>query len=263
MDKLKVFHVEGEQIKPEIISSIKDRINTTVVVWHGDQRPDPEKHIIDLCKVSDWLFHTTAGKRLREYHSLTKVKSAFFIFPTDPEIFYKKSVSKKWKSDILFTGSYHPFITKERENLINTLLKRSDFRIYGHGYGRVIRGKKYIRAIRGTKIGLNINAFNNFKYYSSERLMNYMSCGTFTLSSYSPGLDKIFTDKKEVVFFRSPGECLEYIDYYLKNDKVRELIAINGMRKYHEVINNANTVNEMLNIIFNNKTGFPWTEVFI
>ncbi len=53
------------------------------------------------------------------------------------------------------------------------------------------------------------------------------------------GLDTLFTDGEDIVFYDSMEDAIEKINFYSKNDKERERIANNG---YQNVLNNHTSI---------------------
>ena len=50
---------------------------------------------------------------------------------------------------------------------------------------------------------------------------------------YFPGIEEVFVDKKQAVFFYSIPEAVELVEYYLKNSLEREMIADAGRHEVH------------------------------
>lgn len=81
------------------------------------------------------------------------------------------------------------------------------------------------------KIGLNI--MNGHKAGMTERVANIMLSGACCLSDETSYLREHFSDGEEIVLFRADKtvELFEKILYLLKNDEVRERIALAGQKK--------------------------------
>ena len=54
------------------------------------------------------------------------------------------------------------------------------------------------------------------------------------LAQYTPDLASLFTEGVEAEYFRSPGEMMEKIRYYLGDEVARTQIAIAGYARLHQ-----------------------------
>ena len=84
-------------------------------------------------------------------------------------------------------------------------------------------------AIRRAKIGIGASAFNDRWLYTSNRLVNYMACGTFYLCRWFPGIDQVFIPGVHLETFRDWPELTAKIGRYLKHENERNLVAKLGM----------------------------------
>ena len=94
-------------------------------------------------------------------------------------------------------------------------------------------GKATALVFAGSKINLNIS-LKGIEGGTPQRIMDVMGAGGFVLSSYCEETAELFEENKEIVFFRTPEELLEKVDYYLAHDMERRQIARAG---YEKVIN--------------------------
>jgi len=77
--------------------------------------------------------------------------------------------------------------------------------------------------------------YKSLNCYFSNRVMNLCGCGGSILLFYSEGLDKIFTDRKNIIFFKNLEDLRKKIDYYKNNLQLLENIgseAYELSRKY-------------------------------
>lgn len=63
------------------------------------------------------------------------------------------------------------------------------------------------------------------------RALDIMGAGGFLLSNYQEELVELYENEKEMVVYESIEDALEKIDFYLKNEGIREKIAENGRKK--------------------------------
>ena len=128
------------------------------------------------------------------------------MFPTNTE----KSV------DVGFCGNI-----LNRGHIIDSLNK------FGIKKDIFVIGKDMVDCINSYKIHLNCNISNDINYRTFETT----GCGTFLLTNYTPGLEKLFDIGKEIVTYSSIQDLSEKVSYYLNNDDERNRIAKAGYEK--------------------------------
>lgn len=68
------------------------------------------------------------------------------------------------------------------------------------------------------------------------RIFDVLGCGGFLITNYQEQLSEAFEIGMDLEVYSSAEELLEKVDFYLKNDEIREKIARNGhekVKKYH------------------------------
>lgn len=128
----------------------------------------------------------------------------------------------------------------ERHMLLNELAgKACDFALFTGSdlseepkLKKVNRGivdyyKEMPRVFGNSKINLNIT-LRSIKTGIPLRALDIMGCGGFLLSNYQEELAEFFREGEEVVLFYNLEDCLEKIEYYLKHEDERKLIAKAG-----------------------------------
>lgn len=58
-----------------------------------------------------------------------------------------------------------------------------------------------------------------------------MGAGGFVLSTYCPETAELFKEDKEIVFFRTPEELLDKVEFYLTHEEERRQVARAGHEK--------------------------------
>jgi len=231
-----------------------------------EEDPNPEKypHRMVIAKQTDILISTSAGKFLQTYKNAGVKRCAFIPNVCDPDIQYRYKVANKWHSDIIFTGK--PTHTRlgqigDRYDLIERISKMPQCRVYGaFGVPRV-EGLDYFYALSGAKIGLSVNITNDVQLYHSDRLINYLSCGIFTLAKRVPDTELLFEDKKHLRYFDTEEEFFELAEWYLKHDDAREKIAQAGMKHAHNEFNTTKIAGDLLELIENGYCSAKWNYV--
>jgi len=212
----------------------------------------------------DWLVATGAGKHLTSIARSCQVPGAFLPNPCDPDIEKPYPVKKSESCNILFTGKLgHKRCGTDttRAEYIQNLAQREDMDIYGAlGHSQVL-GVEYYRRISSAKIAVSINASNDIRFYHSDRLIHYLSCGAFTLAKTIPDANILFEDEKHLRYFSSIPTCQELVQYYLDHHKERQEIAQQGMQHAHQNFNCQRIARDLVNLVTNNTYEEPWAEV--
>ena len=86
--------------------------------------------------------------------------------------------------------------------------------------------------------------------YWSIRSTQALMCGAFCLVRFTPQMEKEIKDN--VVYFQTISDCLEKIDYYLKNEEPREKIAQQGYEFAKRNLTISQRVKELI-ILFENR----------
>jgi hypothetical protein len=189
---------------------------------------------------------------------------AFIPNICDPDIQYRYEVEDKWKTDIIFTGkAEHTRLDRndERYNLVSRLSRMPNARIYGAFGTPKVEGTDYFRAISGAKVGLSVNVVNDVKLYHSDRLINYLSCGLFTLARRVPDSDLLFADKVHLRYFDSADEFFELSEWYLKHDDERQKIAQAGMQHAHKEFNCVKIAKYLIDLAETDGYDAPWAKI--
>jgi hypothetical protein len=250
-----------ERISPDTIRVLKHRHKNAIFVkWGADVRDNPTEHDLGHNQYVDWFFATYGGNYLKKHllHSMSGVASIMTF--TDSDFYKCLGPNEEFASDILWTGRKGFGDNHMRNEIINNLLRRNNTKVLGldkwYGY------PEYLYYINNAKIGIGSNSFNR-RLYSSDRLGNYMSCGTFYLTQYIEGMEKCFERGVHLDWFNSIEEMEEKIEYYLKNDKERKRIAYYGREHILEHFDCKPLVANLLNIIKTKKTNYIWDDVYL
>jgi hypothetical protein len=156
----------------------------------------------------------------------------------DKEAYYEPA---ELTNEVIFVGSktYHPE-WQYRPKLINWLENTygDRFKLYGREGLGVVRGDDLNKVYASTKIVVGDTLSPNFNYpsYWSDRVYETMGRGGFIIHPYIEGMEKEFTDRKNIVFYEYNNfeQLKKLIDYYLKNDKEREAIRVAGHKLVKE-----------------------------
>ncbi len=260
-----VLILSMKYLDAESVLEMRNAARDAVFISRDDD-PFPEKNPgrIATAKQTDIVMTTSCGRFMKAYKDQGVPCCAFLPNICDPDIQYWYQVQEKWKTDIIFTGKpEHTRLDRynERYNLVQRLSQMSNARVYGaFGIPRV-EGIDYFYAISGAKIGLSINIANDVRLYHSDRFINYISCGTFTLAKRVPDTDLLFKDGEHVRYFDTADEFFKLADWYLKHEQEREKIAEAGMKRAHSEFNAEKMARHMLDLIETGSYDTPWAEI--
>ncbi len=247
-----------------IIAARQSAPNAVFVSRDEDPFPDRNPARLAIARQTDIVITSSGGRFLKTYKDAGVPRCAFIPNACDPDIQYKYDVDEKWKADIIFTGkAEHTRLDRnnERYNLVQKLGQMPNTRIYGSFSVPRVEGLDYFYAISGAKIGLSINIANDVRLYHSDRLINYLACGTFTLAKRVPDSDLLFEDGVHLKYFETADEFFELADWYLKHDHECEKIAKAGMERAHSKFNCQRITKYMFDLIETGTYDAPWMEI--
>lgn len=142
----------------------------------------------------------------------------------------------RYVNDIIFVGGGKQYAHPEwpyRAKLVTWLEDTYGSRFKKFGWPeRTVRGLDLNLLYADTKIVIGDSLCKDFKdsYYWSDRIYETTGRGGFLIHPRIKGIEEHFNDRKEVVFYDyNDFEQLKgLIDFYLENDKPRELIRKRG-----------------------------------
>lgn len=231
----------------------------------GDLWPKLRKRDkIQTAKKLDIVTATNDGQFLQEYRNAGVPLCVFMPNFCDPDIDYRYEVGPEWKTDILWTGkAKHGVGSGEtlREEIVTKLTQQKNCKLYGCCGQPRIGGINYLYAISGARIGVNVNAMNSVRLYHSDRLIHYLSCGTFVLAKRVPDTDLLYKDGEHLKYFDSADEFFELADWYLKHEQDRAKIAKAGREKAYSEFNCIKIAGYMLELIETGAYNAPWVDI--
>lgn len=104
------------------------------------------------------------------------------------------------------------------------------------------------KVFKSSKINLNIT-LRSIVTGIPLRAFDIMGCGGFLLSNYQEDFFEFIEADKDFVYFDSEEDLCEKASYYLKNDTLREQIALSGYEKVKNYHTYNHRVEYMLKII--------------
>lgn len=235
---------KGLMIYPNTLNIVKKINPKLILVFNSEDnmflRHNQSIYFRKCLPLYDIVF-TTKSRNINELPSIG-AKKVYFVDQSYSSIihnpiFINKSEFKKYKTAVGFIGSFE----RERAEYMLFLAKNSILvRVWGNGWNRwrnfhpnlkieykAIYSKNYVKSICCTKINLCFLRKINFDLQTS-RTMEIPACGGFMLAERTNEHLRLFREDKEAAFFESKQELLKKVQYYLKHEDERKLIAKAG-----------------------------------
>jgi hypothetical protein len=219
-------------IYPEFLNSIRQRQKVKVIIIFPDSEHCFESHDRYYAQCADlsWLLMPGMLGTFKLYGF--ECASGLGL---DPTLYRKHELPKD--IDVSFVGGLY---RANRAEYVN-YLESNGINIIVAGYGNLgqsLTPQEMNELICRSKIHLNFTgvvsddkAIHARIKQCKGRNIEIPFLGTFMLSEYAPGLETLFVDGSEYIFFRTKEELLEKVRYYLLHDAEREAIAAQGHRR--------------------------------
>lgn len=190
-----------------------------------------------------------------EYYKKLGIKSAYLDFGYHKSIHCPVKCEDKYKSPIAIVANAYPellkkypesFRLKSLKTLVSPILKNNiPIAFWGNDWDKMnslleceipnecIRG--YIPYPEANKVYSSASIVIGIQNQRNrpqlcQRTYEILGSGGFLLTSDTPRVRKLFTNKRDLVLSSSPNETIELIEYYLKNPYEREKIKANGKK---------------------------------
>ena len=249
----------------EEIKSIKKDVK--IIEWNVDNYylDNTENKFIKRTNLIDAFFITNADESIRSCLSNNNSISFFpNIFDSTIERL-KIFENNSFEHDVFYALSYGVGSGKIRSNKsdydrevyldhIKNNCPEIKTNFFGYNDVQPIWGAEFEREISKSPISLNLSRKPNLKYYSSDRISQYLGNGSCIFVDKNSRLEDLFSDD-EVVFFDSNdlNEFGKKIKYYVDNKDEAKRIAKKGWERGHKNYNEQIVTNYFLDIAFNNK----------
>lgn len=266
-------------IKPDVLSLAKSELISVktlktikklfpqikILQWFVDWLEYEKKDFFEKMNYIDTFFQTSAEKleSLSDEHPDTIC--SFMPNIADPAFEHDLNLEKKY--DIIYIARDYK---EDNRYKFAVLLKafcdknHLSLKLFASLGQPPIFGNAYYDVIAQSKIAINFNRtdhvdrVNEKKFMgSSDRMNHMMGTGTCLFSPRIPGLDLLYKDQEDLVYFDSFNDCGEKLLHYLKNGEY-ERIAQQGRKKVFEVSNAKRVTKYMLETLFQ----VPYTEKY-
>lgn len=234
----------------EFLNHVKKIFNVPIFCWYTDDPFPNFQH--SLCnKLYDHIFVYDRALKSR-IRLITKAPVEYLPNAGDDTIFHPIDLSsddkQKYSCDISFVGtSYLEHGGGAIRGSIIDSLSHRDIRVYGDSQWNmltpyfagikdvkmnniIIPSAETNKVFNASKINLNI-LHPQIRLGTSTRTFEIALAGAFQLVEKNDEINKFFELEKEMVCYESAAQLNELVDYYLKNEKERNEIAINSRKR--------------------------------
>jgi spore maturation protein CgeB len=199
----------------------------------------------------DAIFVTSAGPKLKQWITGKNVV-AYMPNPVDPSIECADNSlidSKNLVRDFFFAGTPHPkdprmMVLQELKKHFATSNKQMRYEFFGIDRP-IFLGADYEKVLRTSKMSINLNRHDDWKWYSSDRIAHLMGSGILTFQSKRGNMQDFFNEN-ECVFYDSTPDLIEKLHWYNIHDDIRRRIAHAGRVKYHQLFSGARILKFMV-----------------
>ena len=131
---------------------------------------------------------------------------------------------------------------------------------FGYDNIQPVWGAEFEREISKSPISLNLSRKPHLKYYSSDRISQYLGNGSCIFVDKNSQLEDLFSND-EVVYFDSAdlNDFGKKINYYVDNKDEAKRIAKKGWERGHKSYNEKIVTNYFLDIAINKKPSIEYS----
>lgn len=269
-----IFIYRGTHVTPSTLRELKCALPNCNVFGYNNDDPFAEghpswlwRHFMQCVPVYDLVFayrHQNLDEFIKLGAKRVELLRSWFI----PELNYPVSLSDKDKltfdCDVVFIGHYEDDGRLEYlESIVEAGYK---LRLFGPPYEwnnlllrseklrhlfpvRLVWNSDYSKAISGARIALCFFSKLNRDTYT-RRCFEIPATGTLLLSEYSDDIATLYTEGKEVDFFKSKQEMICKIKLYLDDDCLRRQVAADGRQRVigdgHDIVSRMAEVAELV-----------------
>lgn len=249
---------KAEHIASETLCNLKKMFPAMKVAqWFVDSLKTENQNFIEQFQYVDCFFGATA----EEFESLSKQ------FPTMPVLYLPNITDPAFEApgsgldkeyDIVYIARDHKEDVRYQFALaLSDFCKKTglNVKIYASLGNPPIFGAEYQKAIGRAKIAINFNRsdlldeVNVQKYMStSDRMNHFLGMGACVFSPRVPGLDYLYRDGIDVVYFNNANECFQKLQEYLNDNRYAE-VAQSGQNRAYAIANAKRVTKYMLEAI--------------
>lgn len=212
-------------------------------------------------QVVDAVFLTTGGEENLRPFCTGKNIVAYIPNATDPAQDDQNNAKKtEFERDLMFCGvadktdDRDPFVKQLHESLDGSMR----FDSFGMHGPPPVYGIDYDHVLATSKMGLNLNRYEGWPLYSSDRIAQLMGNGLLTFLWDKGNMRRFFTDE-HVAFFTGFEDLVAKAKTFQSDDARRCAIAGAGHAFYHEHFSGQKVTQFMIETLL----GQPYTQDYI
>lgn len=232
-----VFTFGHYQIQPGALAQIKSSTATLLVHIWPDTLLNVDANLISCLRLFD-LVATYSDSSREHLQKLGAPNVAWIPLAGDPSLHpyleCDESEKKQYGADVTFIGGWRP----EREAVLQRLVL-FDLRIWGPDWGRRCRGnddllkrwqgralygEEFAKAVRSSKINLNIIDPLNYPA-ANMRFFEIPAAGGLQVCSRCPEMDEEFMHGEQIFYYQEDEALNELIASLLEDQPLRNKVA--------------------------------------
>ena len=238
-----LYLTDPEAFNDSFINSLSYK-PSLIIAW----RSAPTNNNISWKSVDVLISNNTNCMSFARKHGVNNVET---YFPGFPNIVNSQLTNVSQKFDVVFSGQYSDFHQTRNQYLKEIAIASNNLKYFSYAYYlsnssdasfplemkkgcyNAKWGLDMFKALKEGKICFNAHIdFADNKNGGNMRLFETTGVGAFSLVEWKPvNLDEYFESGKEIETFRSKGELIEKIHYYLAHSNERETIAKRGQER--------------------------------
>ncbi len=259
-EPIKNLDIKVQNFKPDIILVFEENVHFITKKLKKYRIPlgfwvvnDPYNSNFYRDKVLDYDFVITEDSGALSFYKQRGKPTIHFPLATNPKNYHPvKSnyqydicfVGNGWPQRIIFFDKLIPWIKKRKLRLKMVGLWWKKLKHYkqvkGNILEKVVGPSEVSKYYSQSKIVLNVHRTKNDVQRNPENLpantpnnrtFDIAACRAFQLISHRSDLPKFYVLDKEIVSYHNFKDITKKSDYYLKNDKLREQIAMNAYKR--------------------------------
>lgn len=233
------YFFKDEHLPQSFFQTLKAELpNTKFVMRHWDQRGNVPDYIRKRGGIINSLILNNRDPQQYKMYQDFGIKQVHTLYnPVSGAMFTPLEIPRSY--EVFFGGSHYNRsykfpLSNLRSAIVKTLRKKFKVIVHGIGWdfpcGPIVRRSAYSDALQVAHVNIGINHYNIHQYYSERTIQNPAS-GRLHITHYIPGMEKDFgKNHTNVVWFNSVPECVDVVNFYLKNAGARGRIEAAGRK---------------------------------
>lgn len=257
---------KAENIYPQTLKEIKKHFpNIKIIKWFVDFLERENKQFFEQFKYIDSFFATSA-EGLQELSTQYPHMLCAYM-PNITDMAFDKKLENKKEYDVIYVARDHKEDVRHQFAVeLEKFCKKEhiSLKLYASLGNPPIFGNEYYKAISKAKIAINFNRTDrldgenpNKLMSSSDRMNHFMGTGTCTFSPVIKGLDSLYKDNEDIIYFKGMQDCFEKIKYHLHNKEFSQ-IATNGNKKVYQISNTKKVTSFILELTFEKSFSYDY-----